>query len=788
VTDSFDALPGLVSELDELFRYLTESLDRVVPGRRREVEGYAQAVNAARTRLVSVFAELTRIEAGPLEYGVFLGVAPAGEGRPDPGAELALLRQVFRAAAGPDLPGDRIEPLLGELEGLLRARAEQRQLVVAAGGRRLEVDVGNVDVDAAALQEGQEVVLNKAFSVVGVRAGHARGETAEVINVISPAGTARVLGTDAEGGRVRLQWAGSEKKFDAFCDEALRATLRLDQLVAVDDDADEPRVVGRVRPRLHVRSGGSDGIIVDVGEKLFEEGVSIGDIVRIDPQVKFAFERLPSYETGGLALESVPDVSYEDIGGLEGQIEEIRGAIDDPYLHRELYERFRLTRPKGILLHGPPGCGKTMIAKAVANNLTRSIRQHLETAVADLRAWRARAAQRPSPELPASLRALDVRPENAEQRLAELQARLHSADGIRSFFFNVKGPELLNKYVGETEHRIRKVFDEARRKATFYTPVVIFFDEVESLFRARGSGLSSDVETTIVPQFLAEMDGVEGSEHVIVIGASNRYEMIDPALLRPGRLDIKISIERPDRAAARTILALYLTPDLPLDCWAAAANAVPAVGFERTAVEAALQAAAPGLSAAGREAFMDALPARSDVRAALRAGAPLDTTLAAHGAPPLAGELVRREWAAEGLIVRLTTLLYSAASRIDVVTSLGHRHSFALSQFVSGAVLASIVSRAKRAAVRRFIDDPTDPGIRDEDLVGAARDEFGSNAEQLAHVRLEDEFVRRRPNQPVESVRVAEVHLADAHADPWSVEKVMLIPLPRSTADAVVLA
>ena len=240
-----------------------------------------------------------------------------------------------------------------------------------------------------------------------------------------------------------------------------------------------------------------------------------GDSVLFDSRTNLLLEKLPRPEVEELVLEEVPDVTYEDVGGLDRQIEEITDAVELPFLHRHLFANYRLPAPKGILLYGPPGCGKTLIAKAVANSLAKKV------------------------------------------------AALTNNAAVRSYFLNVKGPELLNKYVGETERQIRLIFQRAREKAEEGVPVIVFFDEMDSLFRTRGTGISSDMESTIVPQLLAEIDGVEALRNVIVIGASNREDLIDPAILRPGRLDVKIKIERPDESAAASIFSRYLTPDLP---------------------------------------------------------------------------------------------------------------------------------------------------------------------------------------------------------------------------------
>lgn len=256
--------------------------------------------------------------------------------------------------------------------------------------------------------------------------------------------------------------------------------------------------------------------VIKLGEPLIHEKLRAGDTLLCDMRNGVAVEKIARAEVEELVLEEVPDIHYEDIGGLGEQIEAIRDAVELPYLHAELFLEHKLKAPKGILLYGPPGCGKTLIAKAVANSLAQKV------------------------------------------------AEKTGIDEGRSFFLNIKGPELLNKYVGETERHIRLVFQRAREKASEGMPVIVFFDEMDSLFRTRGTGVSSDVENTIVPQLLSEIDGVESLENVIVIGASNREDMIDPAILRPGRLDVKIKIQRPDAQAAAAIFSKYLTSDLPL--------------------------------------------------------------------------------------------------------------------------------------------------------------------------------------------------------------------------------
>lgn len=268
---------------------------------------------------------------------------------------------------------------------------------------------------------------------------------------------------------------------------------------------DRALVVGRADEERVIRLSGA----------LLDEKLRVGDALSIDSRTGYALEKVPRSEVENLVLEEVPDITYEDIGGLGPQIEQIRDAVELPFLHPDLYREHGLKAPKGILLYGPPGCGKTLIAKAVANSLA------------------ARAAERSG---------------NVD---------------LKSYFLNIKGPELLDKYVGETERHIRLIFSRAREKASDGSPVVVFFDEMDSLFRTRGTGISSDVETTIVPQLLSEIDGVERLDNVIVIGASNREDMIDPAILRPGRLDVKVKIQRPDAEAAADIFNKYITTDLP---------------------------------------------------------------------------------------------------------------------------------------------------------------------------------------------------------------------------------
>ncbi len=338
--------------------------------------------------------------------------------------------------------------------GVYLAGHEEHTADIYTSGRKMRVSV-SPDVDIEALSPGKEVMINEAMNVVDV------------------------LEFDEVGEVVLLK--------------------------EVLEDGERGLVVGH----------GDEESVVRLAYRLRDQKLRAGDSLLIDRRVHFAYERIPKLDVEELVLEEVPDIDYSVIGGLGSQIEAIRDAVELPFLHKELFIEHELKAPKGILLYGPPGCGKTLIAKAVANSLAKKV---TET----------------------------------------------TGEEGRSFFLNIKGPELLNKYVGETERHIRLVFQRARDKASDGMPVIVFFDEMDSLFRTRGSGVSSDVENTIVPQLLSEIDGVEGLDNVIIIGASNREDMIDPAILRPGRLDVKIKIERPDAEAAREIFSKYLTPTLPL--------------------------------------------------------------------------------------------------------------------------------------------------------------------------------------------------------------------------------
>jgi proteasome-associated ATPase len=355
--------------------------------------------------------------------------------------------------------------------------------------------------------------------------------------------------------------------------------------------------------------------IVFLADTIIGAPLRAGDSLMVEPRSAYAYERIPKSEVEELVLEEVPDVDYADIGGLSRQIEQIRDAVELPFLHSDLFREHQLRPPKGVLLYGPPGCGKTLIAKAVANSLAKQI-----------------AAKR-------------------------------GEDRHTSYFLNIKGPELLNKYVGETERHIRLIFQRAREKASEGTPVIVFFDEMDSVFRTRGSGVSSDVENTIVPQLLSEIDGVEGLENVIVIGASNREDMIDPAILRPGRLDVKIKIERPDAEAAKDIFSKYILAGLPLH--------------------------------------------KDDIA---EYGGDVDATVAAM---------------IDATVLRMYS--ETEENRfLEVTYANGDKEVLYFKDFNSGAMIQNIVDRAKKMAIKDFLSSQQ-KGVRLQHLLDSCVDEFREN-------------------------------------------------------------
>ena len=425
---------------------------------------------------------------------------------------------------------------------------------VLINGRKMRVTI-SPEIEKKNLHPGREVVLNDSMNIISVHGFENAGELVTLKSVLEDENRAVVIGR-----------------------------------------ADEEKVVR-------------------IAESLNSTDIKVGDSLILDNKSGFIYEKIPKSEVEELVLEEVPDVDYEDIGGLGSQIEQIRDAVELPFLHKDLYTEHQLRAPKGILLYGPPGCGKTLIAKAVANSLAKKVSENFQSSSA------------------------------------------------RSFFLNIKGPELLNKYVGENERHIRLIFQRARDKASEGYPVIVFFDEMDSLFKTRGSGVSSDVENTIVPQLLSEIDGVEGLENVIVIGASNREDMIDPAILRPGRLDVKIKIERPDAQGAAEILSKYLTPDLPLN----EDDLRQHNGDKHQTVKSMIQRAVERM-------FNESDENRF----------------------------------------------------IEVTYANGDKEVLYFKDFASGAMLENIVSRAKKNAIKEFLRN-NKKGIRVEHILSACQEEFREN-------------------------------------------------------------
>ncbi|MDY7105421.1 MAG: proteasome ATPase [Actinomycetota bacterium] len=440
---------------------------------------------------------------------------------------------------------------------------------VFSGGRKMRV-AAHPEIEIASLERGSEVVLNESLNVVLARGLEQSGEVVTLKELLADGRRAIVVGR-----------------------------------------ADEERVV-------------------ELSDKLATERLRAGDALLMDVRSQLVLERLPRPEVEELVLEEVPDISYADVGGLDSQIEQITDAVELPFIHQQLFAEFELPAPKGILLYGPPGCGKTLIAKAVANSLAKKV------------------------------------------------AEVSGDDMARSFFLNIKGPELLNKYVGETERQIRLVFQRAREKSEEGWPVIVFFDEMESLFRTRGSGISSDMESTIVPQLLAEIDGVETLKNVIVIGASNREDLIDPAILRPGRLDVKIKIERPDVTAAGAIFARYLHDGVPLD-----ADEIDRFGGgDRNKAVAAM----------------------------------IDVTVE---------EMYRSD---------------EANQFLEVTYQNGDKEIMYFKDFSSGAMIENIVRRAKKRAIKRIIEGGAH-GVRTEDLVASIKQEYKEH-EDLPNTTNPDDWAK----------------------------------------------
>ncbi|MBA3551260.1 MAG: proteasome ATPase [Actinobacteria bacterium] len=498
---------------------------------------------------------------------------------------------------------ERLEALKEEVDKLTRPPAtfgvflegnDDGSLDVVTAGRKMRVNA-DPTLDRSTFRKGVQVILNEALNVVAVLDEEVTGEVM-----------------------------------------AVKELLGEDRAVVVGRGDEEAVALLSMSVRGQVRAG---------------------DPVLFDPRSGYALEKLPREEVEEAILEEIPDITYDDIGGLSSQIEDIRDAVELPFLYAELFEEHRLKPPKGVLLYGPPGCGKTLIAKAVANSLAQKV----------------------------------------AEKTGQKQAH--------SYFLNIKGPELLNKYVGETERQIRLIFQRAKEKSAEGFPVIVFFDEMDSLFRTRGSGISSDVENTIVPQLLSEIDGVETLKNVIVIGASNREDMIDPAILRPGRLDVKIKIERPDAQASQEIMSRYLTSDVPLH----------------------------------------------------------DEDVRAGGGPD---RVVRR------MIDTTVERMYAASDEnrfLEVTYASGDKEILYFKDFNSGAMIENIVARAKKMAIKRFLQHG-EKGLKLEDLLSAIRDEFKEN-EDLPNTTNPDDWARISGKKGERIVFVRTL-LGQGHAEGRQVERI----------------
>jgi proteasome-associated ATPase len=466
---------------------------------------------------------------------------------------------------------------------------------VSLGGRKLRVNL-HPSIQPESLKKGQEVIVNEGLNVIEAR------------------------GYDPQGEIVHLK-----------------------QLL---DD-------GRAVVSLHL----DDARVVEVSDALKQQDLSVGDHLLFEPRSGYLIEKLPKGEMEELVIEEVPDISYDQIGGLAKELEQVKDAVELPFLYPELFAEHRLSPPKGLLLYGPPGCGKTLIAKAVANSIAK--------------------------------------------KLGHLKGK-----EVRSYFLHIKGPELLNKYVGESERQIREVFAKAKEKASHGNPVIVFFDEMDALFRTRGTGISSDIESTIVPQFLSEIDGVESLRDVIVIGASNRQDLIDPAVLRPGRLDIKIKIPRPDKQSAKDILGKYLVSDLPL-----AESEMAQHDYDR-------------------KAFVQHL---------------IETTIEAMYA------------------------LTEENQFLEVTYANGEKETVYFKDFASGALIESVVSRAKKLAIKRAISGE-DKGLKSDDFLRGIREEF-KEQEDLPNTTHPDDWAKIAGKKGEKIVHVRTL-TTDEDSEPREIETI----------------
>src|SRR5467141_3568043 len=407
--------------------------------------------------------------------------------------------------------------------------------------------------------------------------------------------------------------------------------------------------------RLRVGSEhGLQSIVLQRSADLASSTLKSGDEVRVDSNYRMALEMLSSTKSHEHYLDVVPELPWEKVGGQEGALQAIKDAIELPLLHPDLFKKFQHATPKGFLLYGPPGCGKTLIGKATAFNLTK-------------------------------------------------QLGAKSGTEMREYFMHVKGPEILNMWVGESERMVREIFATAREKRGEDFMPFLFIDEAESILGTRRASRHSNILSTLVPMFCSEMDGIDSLNDVVIILASNRADLIDPAILRPGRIDRKIKVNRPNREGAREVYRIYLTPDLPYD---------GALGKEAENIGAAVDKLI--------ERFVD-------------------------------WQFTRRE----------------ENKFLEVTLRSGRKEVLYRSDLISGAIIASIVERAKAIAIKRAIATQQPEGIRETDLQLAFNAEYVEN-DIFPSSDVTEDWLKLIDYEPENVVKIAPVRPLGPNARPTS--------------------